>query len=89
MVAAYIHEDAVTDGTFIKIAPETARAASFQMPLIITAAARREFVAGSDSGEDERLGRALSRVQGADLSRAHNPPNQFCPAASVRFTQGC
>ncbi|MEW2434383.1 hypothetical protein AB0952_09385 [Streptomyces caniferus] len=62
VVAAYTWEEAFEDGILREIPPVAASAAGIEMPLTITAAARREFVAGNDGGEDSRLQAVLSAV---------------------------
>lgn len=72
---AYTWADALADGSFIVIPPESASAAGIDMPMAITAGAREEFVAGSDSGEDGRLQAVLSAVARA-VEQA--PANEVC-----------
>ena len=61
-VAVFTRAEFFADGTFIQVSPEAGAAAGIRMPLIITADARREFVAGDDGGEDGRLHAVLSAV---------------------------
>ncbi|MFK0112583.1 hypothetical protein [Streptomyces sp. NPDC091217] len=61
-VASFTRAEFIADGTFIQVPPEASSAAGIEMPLIITADARREFVAGDDGGEDGRLHAVLSAV---------------------------
>ncbi|MER5201093.1 hypothetical protein ACWD3J_46950 [Streptomyces sp. NPDC002755] len=74
-VFSYTREEAYANGTFIKIPPEAGSAAGIAMPLIITADARRAFVAGDDSGEDGRLHAVLSAVARAI---EQSPTNEVC-----------
>ncbi|MEU5417810.1 hypothetical protein [Streptomyces sp. NPDC020667] len=62
MVASFTRAEFVAGGTFIQVPQAAAAAAGIGMPLIITADARREFVAGNDGGEGERLRAVLSAV---------------------------
>lgn len=62
VVAAYTRAEAFGDGTLIEIPPAAASAAGIEMPLIITAGAQQEFVAGNGGGEDGRLQTVLSAV---------------------------
>lgn len=62
VVASYTWEEAFEDGAFISIPPAAATAAGIEMPLAITAGARREFVEGGDGDEDDRLRAVLSAV---------------------------
>ncbi|MEV6680713.1 hypothetical protein AB0N09_28185 [Streptomyces erythrochromogenes] len=83
VVAAYTRAEAFEDGIFIEIPPSAASAAGIQMPLIITAGARQEFVAGNDGGEEGRLRSVLSAVARA-VEQA--PANEVCfvvPAAQL------
>lgn len=75
VVASYTRAEAFEDGTFIQIPPAAGSTAGIEMPLIITAGARREFVAGDDGGEEGRLHAVLSAVARAiELS----PVNEVC-----------
>ncbi|MFJ8677309.1 hypothetical protein [Streptomyces sp. NPDC093589] len=62
VVAAYTWEEAFEGGLLMEIPPAAASAAGLDMPLTITAAARQEFMAGNDGGEDGRLQVVLSAV---------------------------
>ena len=76
VVASFTRAEFFEDGTFIAIPPATASAAGIKMPLIITAGAQQEFVAGDDGDEDGRLRRVLSAVARAI---------QQAPETEVRF----
>ncbi|GHE51496.1 hypothetical protein [Streptomyces capitiformicae] len=75
VVASYTWEEAFEDGAFISIPPAAATAAGIEMPLAITAGARREFVEGGDGDEDDRLRTVLSAVARA-VKRG--PDNEVC-----------
>ncbi|WP_372412802.1 DUF6573 family protein [Streptomyces luteireticuli] len=75
VVAAYTRAEAFEDGTFVEISPVTASAVGIEMPLAITAGARREFVVGDDGDEGERLQVVLSAVARA-VEQA--PTNEVC-----------
>ncbi|WP_329020776.1 DUF6573 family protein [Streptomyces sp. NBC_01601] len=75
VVASFTRAEAFEDGTFIEVSAATASAAGIEMPLIITAGARREFVAGDDGDEDGRLRLVLSAVARA-IERA--PADEVC-----------
>ncbi|MFM9584155.1 hypothetical protein [Streptomyces caniscabiei] len=68
-------EEAYADGTFIKIPPAAGAAAGIKMPLIITADAHKEFVAGADGGDDGRLRTVLEAVAQAI---EQSPANEVC-----------
>ncbi|MFE2639542.1 DUF6573 family protein [Streptomyces scopuliridis] len=75
VVAAYTRAEAFEDGTFIEIPRVVASAAEIGMPLIITAGARQEFVAGDDGEDDRRLQVVLSAVARA-MEQA--PEHEVC-----------
>ncbi|MGW3984763.1 hypothetical protein [Streptomyces mirabilis] len=75
MVASSTRTEAFEDGTFIEIPPAAASAAGIDMPLIITAGARQEFVAGDGGDEGGRLRTALSAV--AEAVEA-SPADEVC-----------
>ncbi|MFE7766166.1 DUF6573 family protein [Streptomyces griseoruber] len=74
-VFSYTRAEAFEDGTFIEVPPAAASAAGIEMPLIITAGARQEFVAGNDGGEAGRLGTVLSAVARAVEA---SPADEIC-----------
>jgi hypothetical protein len=59
---SYTRDEAFEDDALIKVPSGAAAAAGFEIPLIITAGVRQEFVAGDDGGETERLRTVLSAV---------------------------
>ena len=63
------------DGGALQVPPEAGSAAGIAMPLIITADARREFVAGDDGGKDRRLHAVLSAVARAI---GQSPADEVC-----------
>jgi hypothetical protein len=75
LVFTRTREDAYADGTFITIPPAAGAAAGIKMPLIITADARKEFVAGTDGDDDGRLHTVLSAVARAI---EQSPANEVC-----------
>ncbi len=75
VVAAFTQAEFLADGTFVQVPPEAGSAAGLDMPLIITAAARREFIAGDDGGEDARLHTVLSAVAQAIRQ---SPADEVC-----------
>lgn len=75
LVASYTREEAYADGTFIKIPPAAGAAAGITMPLIITADARNEFVAGTDGDDGGRLQTVLAAVAKAI---EQSPANEVC-----------
>ncbi|WP_116208997.1 DUF6573 family protein [Streptomyces olivoreticuli] len=75
VVAAYTRAEAFADGTFIPIVPAAGSAVGIEMPLIITASAWQEFVAGDREGGGERLRTVLSAVAKA-VEQA--PANEVC-----------
>ena len=75
-VASYSREQAFAEGLFISIPPAAASAAGIGMRLIITAGARREFVAGTDGDEETRLQAVLSAV--ARAVQQEKDPNEVC-----------
>lgn len=76
VVASYSRAEAFAEGRFIAIPAAAASVAGIGMPLIITADARREFVAGNDGGEDGRLLAVLSAV--ARAVQQEQDPNEVC-----------
>ncbi|WP_171053391.1 DUF6573 family protein [Streptomyces marianii] len=87
VVAAYTRAEFIRSGDLIEIPPKMASDAGFEVPLLITAGAREEFVGGTDGGEDERLSTVLSAVAGAV---AQAPANEVCfvvPAEDLPATQ--
>jgi hypothetical protein len=74
-VFSYTREEAFEDGVFIRIPPAAGSAAGLERPLIITADARREFIAGDDGGEADRLHTVLSAVARAI---EQSPANEIC-----------
>lgn len=72
---SYTREEAYADGTFIKIPPSAGEAAGITMPLIITAAAQKEFVAGTDGGYAGRLQTVLAAVARAI---EQSPADEVC-----------
>jgi hypothetical protein len=75
LVASYTRAEGFEDGTFIEIPRVAASAAGIEMPMIVTAGARQEFVAGNDGDEDGRLRSVLSAVAQA-VEQA--PANEVC-----------
>ena len=57
-----------------------ATAAGIEMPMIITASARQEFVSGNDGGEDARLHSVLSAVA---MAVERSPANEVCFVAAA------
>lgn len=87
VVVSYTRAEFIEDGALIEIPPKLASDAGFEVPLLITAGAQGEFVAGTDGGEDERLRTVLSAVARA-VARA--PANEVCfvvPAEDLPTTQ--
>ncbi|MFG2211022.1 DUF6573 family protein [Streptomyces sp. NPDC048638] len=80
VVASYTRAEFIQSGTLIEIPPKTASDAGFGIPLLITAGAQEEFVAGTDDGEDERLRTVLSAVARA-VAKA--PDNEVCFVVSA------
>ena len=62
VVAAFTRAEFFADGTFIEVPPAATSTAGIEIPVIITASARHEFVAGDDGREDRRLQTVLSAV---------------------------
>ncbi|MEU3201420.1 DUF6573 family protein [Streptomyces sp. NPDC006996] len=81
VVGAFTQAEFIADGTFVQVPPEAGSAAGIDMPLIITAAARRELVAGDDGGEDVRLHTVLSTVAQAIKQ---SPANEVCYVVPAR-----
>lgn len=75
VVVSFTRAEFFADGTFIQVSPEAGAAAGIAMPLIITADARREFVAGDDGSDDERLHAVLSAVARAI---EQSPADEVC-----------
>ncbi|MER5226445.1 hypothetical protein [Streptomyces flaveus] len=75
VVAPYTREEAFEEGRFIAIPPAAGSAAGIEMPLITTAAARKEFVAGDDGDEAGRLRTVLSAVA---REIGQSPANEVC-----------
>lgn len=89
VVFSYTREEAYSDGTFIKIPPAAGGAAGVEMPLIMTASARKEFVAGTDGDDDGRLRTVLSAV--ARAVQQEPDPDEVCfvvPAEELPSGQG-
>ncbi|MEU9412340.1 hypothetical protein AB0E08_42530 [Streptomyces sp. NPDC048281] len=74
-VASFTQAQFLADGTFLQVPPEAGAAAGITTPLIITADARREFVAGDDGGEDDRLHAVLCAVARAI---EQSPADEVC-----------
>ncbi|WP_020124542.1 hypothetical protein [Streptomyces canus] len=74
LVYSYTREEAFEDGALIEV-PTGAAAAVGIETLIITAGARREFVAGDDGGEAGRLQTVLSAVVRAVKA---SPADEIC-----------
>ncbi|MGK3943330.1 hypothetical protein ABK046_33435 [Streptomyces caeruleatus] len=75
VVYSYTREEAFEDSALIEVPPGAAAAAGIEIQLIITAGARREFVAGDDDGEAGRLQRVLSAVARAVKA---SPVDEIC-----------
>ncbi|MEW1760526.1 DUF6573 family protein [Streptomyces cyaneofuscatus] len=87
VVASHTRAEFIQSGDLIEIPPKMASDAGINVPLLITAGAQKEFVAGTDAGEDERLSRVLSAVARAV---AQAPANEVCfvvPAEDLPATQ--